>query len=397
MDKVSLFDVLSQAKGKDVNIEKLYNDVMRKKTTDARIPSGVQFELTPICNFNCKFCYVRMSKNEVEQSGFQIMRFDQWKTYIDEIAKLDTHRLTFSGGECTLHPDFIELYRYAYAKGFEMGIITNGSAVTDEIFSMFEECPPKTISITMYGMSEETYGKICGNASAFPKVLKNIERLADRGFKVSLNYTVSKDNLCDLQAALDYAAEKHLVILPTGSLFNMGKCERKTLEAEMVEQRELDKVLHRHFSKIKNMTYDQFEEFFFTGFTEPVRSNEKGLKCDAGRNGFSINWKGFMTPCVSMDFYQLDPRRLGFRESWKKIVDWANQVPVLEECNNCIFQTKCLRCVALHYGDMGEFGKVSPRFCFKVIYPEQAKEIQERYDRMHDEKEADDHPSEKES
>ena len=39
-------------------------------------------------------------------------------------------------------------------------------------------------------------------------------------------------------------------------------------------------------------------------------------------------------------------------------------------------------CPALHYGDMGEFGKVSPRFCFKKLYPEEAAASQARYDQM---------------
>ena len=76
----------------------------------------------------------------------------------------------------------------------------------------------------------------------------------------------------------------------------------------------------------------------------------------------------------------------GMEKCWEMIVQWADNVPALAECVNCIFRYKCRRCVALHFGDMGEFGKVSPRFCFKVLYPEAAAKMQAEYDRRQAEK-----------
>ena len=161
---LSLFEMLKQAQENNSDLAKVYKKTIRKKADDSRIPVGVQFELLPVCNFNCRFCYVRMSKEEVEKSGHHIMRFDEWKYFIDECINLGTTRLTFSGGECTIHPDFIKLYKYAYARGLEMSLITNGSCITDEIFELFEKCPPNEIHITIYGMSSDTYERNCGNA-----------------------------------------------------------------------------------------------------------------------------------------------------------------------------------------------------------------------------------------
>ncbi|MBR0413069.1 MAG: radical SAM protein [Eubacterium sp.] len=380
--KLSLFDILNQAQQSGSDVAEIYKKAMRKKSDNLRVPVGVQLELLPVCNFNCKFCYVRMSNEEVKKSGHHIMRFNEWKRYIDECVKFGTNRLIFSGGECTLHPDFIELYEYAYNCGFEMGLITNGSCITEEIFELFEKYPPSEIHITLYGMSSEVYERNCGNGAAFEKVIKNINRLKDRGFNLFLNYTVGKENICDLEAACEYAKEKKIFLKSTNTLFNMGKCDSETIEAELAGQKEFNNITHKYYSSLKNVSFDEFEESYFTSFMIPLSGlPAKGLRCSAGRSGFDVNWLGEIRPCTSID-YKLDPKKIGFNECWEKINEWVDNVPILEECDDCIFQNKCMLCPALHYGDMGEFGKVSPRFCFKKLYPEEAAASLAKYEEM---------------
>ena len=85
--------------------------------------------------------------------------------------------------------------------------------------------------------------------------------------------------------------------------------------------------------------------------------------------------------CPGLPFEPIDPHEKGFEECWKEMVEWADNVPILEECEDCIFQGKCTSCVATHYGDMGEFNKVSPLRCFEKLYPEAAAKAQAAYDR----------------
>ncbi len=383
-EKLSLFNLLSQAQddGRNVDMAKLYGDVLVRKSLQMRKPLAIQLELLPICNFNCKFCYVKRTPQEIEESGNHILRFDEWKYYIDESAKLGASSITFTGGECTLHPDFIELYKYAYNKGFQVGIISNGSCITEEIINTFKEYPPSKVYITLYGMSADTYERNCSNGAAFEKVMSNINRLIENGFTVILNYTAGQENFCDLEKALAFARKKELAIFPSDALINKDKCDDETLEKELVNHKKYREIEHKHLSILRNIDYNEFEKSYFSSFSQPVPASEPGLQCNAGRCSYTVNWMGKMKPCANFDIYQVDPRDIGFEESWNKLVEWADSIPLLNDCENCIFQTKCRRCAALHYGDMGEFGKVSPRFCFKKLYPEEAAASQARYDQM---------------
>ncbi|MBR2732094.1 MAG: radical SAM protein, partial [Clostridia bacterium] len=291
--------------------------------------------------------------------------------------------MTFTGGECTIHPDFLQLYEYAYNKGLQVGMISNGSMITDEILQLFERCPPSKIYITLYGMSKETYARNCGNGAAFDAVMQNLDALLERKFTVILNYTAGKENLCDLEAALAYARERKISILPTSALNIQNKCDQAVLDAQLADYYEYQKIEHQHLSILRGKSLDEFEKGYFSSFSDPIPSESKqGLSCNAGRCSFTVNWKGEMKSCANFDLFTVDPRKTGMQAAWEQLVAWADQVPILEECETCIFQQKCRRCVAIHYGDMGEFGKVSPRFCFKKLYPEQAAKMQAKYDEM---------------
>ena len=45
-------------------VQIMYNDASARG-----IPVGGTFELTPLCNMNCRMCYIRMSKEEMDKCG----------------------------------------------------------------------------------------------------------------------------------------------------------------------------------------------------------------------------------------------------------------------------------------------------------------------------------------
>ncbi|MBQ8078262.1 MAG: radical SAM protein [Eubacterium sp.] len=383
-DKLSLFDMLSQAeKSADkANMAKLYGEVLIRKSLKVRKPLSIQLELLPLCNFSCSFCYVKRTPAELEKSGERILRFDDWKYYIDESVKLGVSSITLTGGECTIHPDYEKIFRYAYGKGLQVGMISNGSNITDDILELFKELPPSKIYITIYGMSAETYERTCGNGAAFEKVMYGVDKLVELGCNVILNYTAGKDNFCDMEAVLAYARKKKLAVFPTDALIVKDKSTGANLEKELVDYKKYKILEHQHLSILRNKSFDEFEKNYYSSFDKPLKSTEPGLQCNAGKCSFTVDWHGMIKPCANFDDFTFDPHKIGFAECWQKLNEWADSIPLLEECETCIFQQKCRRCAALHYGDMGEFGKVSPRFCFKKLYPKEAAAAQAKYDEM---------------
>ncbi|MBQ9673102.1 MAG: radical SAM protein [Ruminococcus sp.] len=386
---MSLYEILKEAERNDENKLKVFSEFIAHKTVKNRILYSAILELTPICNFNCHVCYIRMSEEEVKNSGKKIMRFDQWKYYIDGLCDLGLSSFTLTGGECTLHPDFAKIYEYIYDKGKQIVMITNGSAITDNIINLLVKKPPSKLCITLYGASEKTYEKFCKNGAAYHKVFENIEKLTSKKIYPIFNYTCSQYNIDDLEKVVAYAKKKHLQIRPSWELISYNKCTDEIISKYQVDEKQYSQVADKIWGVDKSTDSDieNIENFNFSKVLDDSKIITKGISCDAARNHCSINWEGKMKSCVALDVFTVDSHKVGgVKEAWHKLVEWADNVPLLVECQKCIFRKRCSSCIAKHYNDTHQFGKPSPRLCFKVLHPEEAAKMQAEYDRQQAEK-----------
>ena len=81
-----------------------------KKAEKNKIPLSGTFELSPVCNFNCKMCYIRMSAEEMKKHQDEAMTLEKWKEIADQAKKAGMLYLLLTGGEPFLWPDFWELF-----------------------------------------------------------------------------------------------------------------------------------------------------------------------------------------------------------------------------------------------------------------------------------------------
>lgn len=343
------------------------NWLLQSKARSDRQPLSAYCELTPECNLSCKMCYSRLSRTDVEAAG-GLCTLEQWKQWISEVVELGALYVAFTGGECLTYPHFDELYRYTYSLGVKIIVMTNGSLISSERIAMFQEMPPDNISMTMYGFSSETYGKACKNSAAFLQVCNAIQMIHEAGLPLQLKCTVTRDMIADMADIYHYAQKMGARFLSSNMLMTSREACHRDCESLAVSDEEYLKQMMKIYSinTEKEILAPLVNTISF-GVPSPI-----GMQCGAGRSTFTINWRGEMIPCNITDVYKVDLSSHSIREAWKKIVNYADNVPQIVECHDCIFQRRCRRCVFLHYGDTGTFGKPSPRICWKRKHPEQA-------------------------
>ena len=85
----------------------------------------VNLHITEKCNFKCRYCFAHFeNKND--------MGISEWKRVIDNLKQSGmVTQINFAGGEPVLYSDFAEIFDYAYAQGFELSVISNGSMLLD--------------------------------------------------------------------------------------------------------------------------------------------------------------------------------------------------------------------------------------------------------------------------
>ena len=285
---MSLYDTIKISD----NPQRSFEEIITFKSRDNRYLLQVLLELSPICNFTCPFCYVRKTPKELLDQGKSILRFSYWKDILDQLFDMGVMYVGFTGGECMLHPDFVEIYEYAAQKGFFLSMITNGSCLTDRILDAFKKYSPVKISITIYGGSETTYQKVCGNGDYFNRVMTNLHRLSEAKIPFSLQMTVSRDNVRDIPKVYEFGKRFNVHLSFGHTLIACERCTKEIQEANRAsddEYREMMKILHR----IDNIGVNA------SPMPVPPKINTNGVACSAGRSNAFINHEGLMQLCVS--------------------------------------------------------------------------------------------------
>ena len=183
-----------------------------------RIPLTGAFELLPICNFACKMCYVRKSRAEVEKAG-GLMDGKRWLEIAEDAAKCGLLFPLLTGGEPFLYEDFQEVFAGMQDLGMQVSINSNASRIDQNMARWLGRHTPTRINITLYGASEETYQKLCGNGESFLKVKNAVRWLKQYGVPIKLNASITPQNVQDLESMISYAKECQIPIQAATYMF----------------------------------------------------------------------------------------------------------------------------------------------------------------------------------
>ena len=129
-------------------------DKIKEYTEDKKVPFSVHWTLTENCNLRCLHCYMAKKPRYVTLNDAEyIVPFIKEKGFL---------KITLSGGECMLNPDFTSIYKLLKRAGFLISIITNGTVFSAEIKNLFREYPPYEFYISIYGDDESSFQKATG-------------------------------------------------------------------------------------------------------------------------------------------------------------------------------------------------------------------------------------------
>jgi radical SAM protein with 4Fe4S-binding SPASM domain len=169
------------------------------------LPDIVQIESTNLCNAKCVFC----PRDEMHRRQ-GVMDLDLFKKVVDECAVLGiTHVRVHNYGEPFLDRQLVEKVRYAKERGIaEVGMISNGSLVTEPIARGMIEAGLDAINISVDASGKETFERTRVHLE-YDTVIDNIRTLArlrrEMGRtrpKLILSF-VRQGNTADEQAFID--------------------------------------------------------------------------------------------------------------------------------------------------------------------------------------------------
>lgn len=317
--------------------------------TEKKVPLYGVLELLPLCNLNCDMCYVRMSREEMEQVG-RLRTIEEWTKTAEDMMKAGTLFVLLTGGEPLLYPHFRELYQKLRELGMIITINTNGTLIDEAWADFFAENKPRRINITLYGASNETYERLCHYPGGFDKAVNGIRLLRERNIDVKVNGSLAKANVDDrmkiieLGESLDAPVRIDTYMYPSVRERNHAYNNQARLDPEMAAKARVE-VLQREmgeevFAQYRKIRLDEAEN---TPEGEAVPGQ---MACRAGKSSFVVNWQGEMRSCVVLDKPSISLRDVEFEEAWELTKKGTESLRISARCSSCKLRKVCNTCVA---------------------------------------------------
>lgn len=160
-----------------------------------KILRRVYWETTAGCNLRCIHC----RRTDVLYKGDpDELTTPQAKALIDELASMGKPVLILSGGEPLARRDIFEIAGYATTKGLPVAVATNGTLINKKTALALKEAGVYYASISLDGAQPATHDFFRGEGN-FVRALRGFLALKEAGIKVQLNFTVTKQNVKEIE------------------------------------------------------------------------------------------------------------------------------------------------------------------------------------------------------
>jgi len=317
----SVWELLSTIKGEEF---RLYRERLKKAESGELLsdfPIEVLIKTTLNCNHLCPRCPHGMGITP--RGDAYNMKFETLKKIIDEGSEKGLGSVVFTGGEPTLHPEFLKFIRYTAEKNIpDIAVITNGSLLTDEIIDGMIESNVTRVNISFDSTSEEVYKKVRG-VDDYNKVLSNIRRLISRRKELgsllpllSISFVLSEDNAGELDGFIDMwgdIADGGIKIYPYKNIYSI-----------------MDIDLYSRYGLGENTPLDIKDELRPKRLSRDYSIMEDYvIKCTIPWYRSHVGINGELQGCTTLGFCDHKEMMMGniyemtYEEAWKS-AKWAN-------------------------------------------------------------------------
>lgn len=334
-------------------------DRLQRKAALAGVPISGTFELTPRCNLSCRMCYIRMTPEEMKSRGRELTA-REWICLGEQATQAGMRFLLLTGGEPMLRPDFSDIYSAMSQMGLSISINTNGTVLENPIRKLLEKRPPGQLNVTLYGPKEATYAALCGNASAFAKVMDTLRWARDVGILLNVNVTVTPWNLDQIPQLEALAQRENLRLRLTFYNFPPSRRNEKTDFLRFSPEEAGRLIAQREYRLQGAESLGARANYIVKSMLRPETQTPEApegacIRCYAGRSQFWIAWNGEMTPCGMLDVPKAAPLSQGFQASWEQIKGDTAKIRLCPDCITCREQDTCFNCAAVVRTETGSF------------------------------------------
>lgn len=172
-----------------------YRETILRRVRDQRLLHDATIELTYRCNLACYYCY-----NDRAKRGTPLT-LTQYRTLLEDLARMQTLYLALTGGEPMIHPHFFEIGRMARDLGFVVRVRTNGhNLVPRAVHRLLEEIDPYVVEVSLHGATAAVHDRQTRVPGSFERLVGNIRAARASGLRLSVVTTPTAWNERQIRA-----------------------------------------------------------------------------------------------------------------------------------------------------------------------------------------------------
>ncbi len=326
----------------------------------------IQWHITDVCNLRCKHCYQETytRKTELSFSGMQNIFSN-----IADFVKKRKQKLVIdiTGGEPFLYKKLKDIISVVGRDEIvqELGIITNGHFLNEEILDYLENCKRfKALKISAEGVTKELYEYYRGK-DTYERFIKSCETMKhlQRTEKV-LMFTLTKSNVGQVPYLFDFIEDYGLDsciierFIPWGS----GTKIRDDVVSKEEWKNTLNVLCEKTGVQVDIEEIAQYRAFMFKRGSQKKEFFLFGAPCIVGTDGVAVMPDGTVFPCRRLPLKIGNLTESSLMQIWEQsdvLKKARNRYLLKGKCKNCNISS-CFGCRALAYSLTGDFMEEDP-------------------------------------
>lgn len=359
----SILSQIFQLSATQVNIlsEKVMDDFTKKgliwwrkrrmQTWQTSPPATVIWDLTYKCNLSCMHCVVNAGNPATDE-----LTQEESKQLIDELSSFGVKNLVLTGGEPLMHPEFFKIAKYAYNRGLDVQVSTNGTLITPKIAKEIAALKAG-VQVSLDGLTPEIHNHFRRNKKAWKLTINGIRNLVKEKVTVTLGSVVTKINYSQIPALykLAYKLQASQFRIMPFVPYGRGRFNKK-LEVTPNEMMHLTKELS-NLQKSVGLPIAQMQfECLITSPPNIQTSEQTHLGCEGGISYCTITANGDVLPCNFFAGVKTENvREKSFEWIWKNshFLNYIRSLTISDLdhlCQSCPWLAVCRgSCIAMNF------------------------------------------------
>lgn len=342
------------------------------ESTPLDLPEGVPpltsfyLYMTNGCNLRCRHCWITPKFVNGEPDPGDCLDLGLLRKAVQEAKPLGLRSAKLTGGEPTLHPQFVEIVDFLTAEGLSLTMETNGTLIDADLSQHLKnESNLNFISVSIDGPTAEVHDPFRGVPGSFDAAVRGLRHLVDVGYKPQVIMSPHRETVQYMEDVVKLAADLGAGSVKFNPVMSTGRGIAMHQRGEALGAREIVELAHWVRGELQERAPIKLilsTPLAFYTVKELLNARDLGM-CHV-RNILGILGDGEMALCgIGRTIPELcfgNTRDCSVEEIWFDdpiLVQLRQELdgPYPGLCRTCVHAGVCLTyCVALNYQATGK-------------------------------------------